>query len=594
MRGISRRSFFRKSAWVPSVLVASKFLPFGTAGASAFAAPRPAAREAKNPQFRELSDLARVRFGGKLDARYQASTVNVLSRPDRYSLETFRSSALGVPGALWWDWPGDQIGRYLSVLHAAQALGWASANTQREAVLDIVLPLQQPQGNFGPATPDFTDLRVISGNAFALRGLMDTYEDTRDQRSLQAARRLAKFFAAHFDYYKDRGREGAVHEFYGHCLDGLVRLHELGGDQDALDLAQRIGKRAGLTAHAHHSLSLYRGEINLYRLTGDEDYLKRTVAFLDWLRSLRSVSGGLPENLPHYHEDEGCALSDYVVVSLKAFAATGHEEFLEEAENTMVNHFFMNQFHTGGFGHRAYAEQVIGGKDWQGWGRKFGSENPGCCSFWGQRGLAEIGRYILTRHGGDVIEVNLYPAAEVSIPEVGARFTMESDFPRMRKASLKIDRTSRQAFELRLRVPRWAEGATVTVNGAGTSARREGSRLVLRRNWNSGDVVGIEFQSSLRLAPWQQSQAGSPMAGVFDGPLCLALSTAQGDVSAESTVATTAKGKPAVNAQGQPVVLDKQGRQVALLRPLEQDWMSPDVYTPNQLRILFKTKTINS
>jgi DUF1680 family protein len=438
--------------------------------------------------------------------------------------------------------------------------------------------LQGRAGNFGPEKPDQTNVKFISGNAFALRGLLDAYEDGGDPRALAAARRLAKYFEGAFDYYQDRGAHGSMHEFYGHCLDGLVCLYQLGGDTWALDLAQRIGSRTGRTHHTHHSLSMYRGMMDLHRVTGNDDYLRRTLDYLGWVRSVRSV--------PEYHEDEGCALADYVMVNLQVFAATGDGKFLDEAENTLVNHFSMNQFHTGGFGHRAFAQDVVGGKDWQGWDGKFGSENPGCCSFWGQWALGNIGSYIATR-SGDTIEINLYPTATIEFPELGARIRIQSDFPRMRQASFTISIYRTPQIDFSFRVPRWADGATIALNGVDTSPHWVDHRMILRRKWCSGDQLDVRFSSSLRLVHWPE--ADSPTVAVFDGPICLALSNADANVDAVWRVRTTAGGRLALNPSGQPVLTGEGGAASIRLRPLGDDWLSPDVSNPHRLRVLFNT-----
>ena len=557
----------------------------GSIGAiPAFAAPEE--RSDAKPIRREVARLRDVRLGGELGTRYQAATYNILTRQDRYSLETFRSSAKGVPGALWWDWPGDQIGRYLSVLHVAAGSWWSTAAARRAQILNTVLPLQGPAGNFGPEKPDQTNVQFISGNAFALRGLLDAYEGGGDPRALNAGRQLARYFEAAFDYYKDRGAQGSMHEFYGHCVDGLVRLHQLGGDPWALDLATRIGSRAGRTHHTHHSLSMYRGVMDLYRVTGNEDYLRRTLNYLDWVRSVRCVTGGVPESMPEYHEDEGCALADYVIVNLQVFAATGRDEFLDEAENTLANHLFMNQFHTGGFGHRAFAQDVVGGKDWQGWEGKFGSENPGCCSLWGQWALGNVSSYIATR-SGDTIEINLHPTASIEFPEPGVQIRIESDFPRMRQASLIISVNRSREMDFRFRVPQWADGATVALNGSKISPRRSDRRMILRRKWYTGDQLDVRFSSSLRLVRWPKMD--SPTVAVFDGPICLALSSADANVDAAWGVRTSEDGKLAVNSSGRPVLSGASGAADVGLRPLGDDWLSPDVSNPHRLRVLFKT-----
>jgi hypothetical protein len=545
---------------------------------------RPEGRE--SALTRELPELRDITLGGELGARYQAATCNLLTRPERYSLQAFRCNAWAVFDPVWrfWPWPGDLIGRYLSNLHVAEALGWTPARALRADILKSVLPLQQKRGNFGAAEPDVKNVEVISGNAFALRGLMDAYEDSGDPKALAAARRLAEFFEASYDYYKDRGPDGAVHEFYGHCADGLVRLHVLGGDAKALDLAQRIGARVGLTRHTHHSLSMCRGIIDLYQVTRNPQFLKRVEAYLSWVRSNRIVTGGVPEEMPKSYEDEGCAEADYVLVNLMMFAATGEDAYLDEAENSLVNHFFMNQFHTGGFGHRLYDWEIIGGNGWQGWDGKYGSENPGCCSLWGQWGLGNVGRFIATTSAG-AVEINLYPAARVSLPALGIRLAMESDFPRMRRAILTVDTSRPAAIEIRLRVPRWAETMAVDVNGADVDARRENGRLCIRRVWHAGDVVGIQFKSGLRLVRWPK--ADSSLAAVFDGPLCLGLSSADGDVDGGFKLLLGADGRLEPGPDGRPQLVGSQGLALAMLRPIAEEWQSPELSNPHRVRVLF-------
>ena len=117
------------------------------------------------------------------------------------------------------------------MLHVAEGYGWTPAGWHRRAVADVILPLQAKDGRFGPPEAEASkDVRLLSGNAFALRGLMDAYADTRDIRFLNAARKLARYFETIAPAWETR-REGKLHEFFGHCIDGLVALYELGGDR---------------------------------------------------------------------------------------------------------------------------------------------------------------------------------------------------------------------------------------------------------------------------------------------------------------------------------------------------------------------------
>jgi hypothetical protein len=545
--------------------------------------PRPAVSSE-----RILIPFRNLTLKGEYGARFAAATANLLMRQDRYSIASYKASATGTPGALWWDWPGDQIGRMLSVMHVAEGYGWTPATTLRKTIGDAVLPLQTRLGSFGPNPPiDRKDARLVSGNAFALRGLLDAYEDTREARYLGAAKKLGRYFQRNFALWKDNG-QGLLNEFYGHAIDGLVRLYTLGGETWALDLAEKAAALAGRTLHTHHSLSMCRGLVDLSWVRGDKALLGRVEDYLRWCRENRIASGGLPETMPLSDEDEGCALADYVIVNLMMFRATGEDSYLDDAEHTLVNHFFMNQFHTGGFGHRGYAADIIGGRRWQGWDGRFGSENPGCCSMWGMWALGQAGAFAVTLDG-NTIEVNLYPCASMDLPDFSARLEIESDFPRMRRAVLTLHCDEIFRAALRLRAPAWAEGVEVKLNGEAGAGRFEAGRIIVDREWRSGDRVELAFGGGLRLVPWPDG--ASATAAVFNGPLCLGLSDTVADVKAFARILVKADGRLALSAAGKPQAADGGGRTAASFFPIADDWLSPEVENPHRIRILFEKQT---
>jgi hypothetical protein len=538
------------------------------------------------PQARQqrLVPFSQVRLRGDLDARYMAATYNLLTRTDRYSLETFASSASGQPGALWWDWPGDQIGRWLSVLHVAGGYGWTPAVESRKAVAEVVLPLQTKEGNFGPSgSAKSDDARIPSGNGFALRGMMDAYRDTKDERYLESARRLARYFEAIAPSWEKR-ENGTLHEFYGHCLDGLVALHEQAGDGWALELAERLAKNAGRTPHVHHSLSLCRGLIDLARVTGKKECLDKVEDYLVWCREKQTASGGLPEEMLGAKQDEGCGLADWIVVNLMMFQLTGDERYVDDAEHTLVNHFFMNQFHTGGFGHRSFSQEMVGGKGWQGWEGRFGSENAGCCSLWGQWALGQLGQYIVTQ-SDETISVNLYPSAEIVLPDRGVRLGITSDFPKMTRVRIHVACDKQQAFTLALRIPPWARSMRVQHDGVEVQMPEKGRRVLLSGKWAGKTIVDVEFINATRIVRWPVKKPEG--VAVFDGPLCLGLSSSTAKVDLAWAVPVDASGRPMLD-HGRPLVVEPSGRVTKPLQPINSRWLTPDAKDPARWRILFQ------
>jgi hypothetical protein len=528
-----------------------------------------------------------VRLGGDYGTRFAAATSHLLTWTDLYTLDSFVAATAGRPGSLWWDWPGDQIGRWLSLVHVAQGYGWSDQAWPPRVLAAAVLPFQTADGNFGPpGSAAVADVRMLSGNAFALRGLMDAYEDAHDPRFLEAARRLGRFFEAIAPDWETK-KDGHLHEFYGHCIDGFVALYEQAGDRWALDAAERIGAHAGRTSHTHHSLSLMRGLVDLARVTEKRLYLEKVEDYLAWCRENRSVTGGLPEAMPVSEQDEGCGLADWIVVNMMMGQATGETRYFDDAEHTLVNHFFFNQFHTGGFGHLSFGQEVIGGKQWQGWEGRFGSENPGCCSLWGAWALGQAGRFVVTE-SDDTVFVNLYAQAEVVLAEKGIRLGITGDFPRQKKIRVRLESPEPRQLTLALRIPAWAEAAEIKCAGAPIDSPVTGGRVLISRTWKAKTDVDIEFKSSPRLVPWP---AQTPLGvGVFDGPLCLGLPATAGDVNLSWAVLVDDAGRPSLDTQGRPQVFGPSGRALAALVPVSADWLIPDSKDPIRRRILFGTR----
>ena len=81
-----------------------------------------------------------------------------------------------------------------------------------------------------------------------------------------------------------------------------------------------------------------------------------------------------------------------------------------------------------------------------------------------------------------------------------------------------------KAFALNLKVPTWAKGYAVAVNGEKVDAKAEGGFVKLERAWKSGDAVEIEFGMETEVLTIDDSDASSkfPLA-IRRGALVYAL-----------------------------------------------------------------------
>lgn len=117
-----------------------------------------------------------------------------------------------------------------------------------------------------------------------------------------------------------------------------------------------------------------------------------------------------------------------------------------------------------------------------------------CCTMNVSRLVASIAGYFFsTSEAG--IAVHLYGGAEAELPVAGtrAKIVETSDYPWSGDIRIAIDPETPAEFDLRLRIPDWAQGATATVNGAPIELDAERGYASLRRRWAKGDTIELRL-----------------------------------------------------------------------------------------------------
>ena len=102
--------------------------------------------------------------------------------------------------------------------------------------------------------------------------------------------------------------------------------------------------------------------------------------------------------------------------------------------------------------------------------------------------------YIFTRNV-DHIHVNLFVNATIKYNHTldgAVEITQETNFPESGKILIKFKMENKRYIELFIRIPEWAEGATVVEKGVKYVAT-PGSYCQIARKWSEGNVVEINF-----------------------------------------------------------------------------------------------------
>lgn len=100
----------------------------------------------------------------------------------------------------------------------------------------------------------------------------------------------------------------------------------------------------------------------------------------------------------------------------------------------------------------------------------------------------------------------------------GLSIEENTDYPFREAVSLVVNPEKPVAFDLQMRIPGWAEGATVEVNGEAQSGVQPGSFYTVTRQWKAGDRVVLRFPMRVRLSTWANNSKA-----VEHGPLIYSL-----------------------------------------------------------------------
>lgn len=102
----------------------------------------------------------------------------------------------------------------------------------------------------------------------------------------------------------------------------------------------------------------------------------------------------------------------------------------------------------------------------------------------------------------DGLYVNLYIPSTVRWSYEGAQIslTQKSEYPFDGKLKFELESSKPAEFAIHLRIPEWAAGATISINGKPTSASvAAGQFATLRRTWKKGDRIEVDLPMKLRL-----------------------------------------------------------------------------------------------
>lgn len=151
--------------------------------------------------------------------------------------------------------------------------------------------------------------------------------------------------------------------------------------------------------------------------------------------------------------------------------------------------------------------------------------------------------------GSDGVYVNLFTPSRVQWKDAGGRYglTQDTKYPFDNQITIHVACSKPTEFALHVRIPEWASpDPTLSVNGKRVSESvQPGSFAAIRRTWNDGDRVELEFPMPLRL---EEVDANHPnLVALLHGPVVLfAIADSQPSIDKNGLL----QAKPTNNAAG--------------------------------------------
>jgi hypothetical protein len=475
--------------------------------------------------------------------------------PDRL-LHMFRVTA-GLPSAAaplgGWEAPGNELrghftGHYLSALARLAVDGDAEAGARTAALVGALARCQDALGSgYLSAFPEELFDRLRAGQpAWApfytlhklMAGLLDAHRLARVPQAWPVLEGMARWTERWVQPLGADAMARVLEREYGGMNDVLYEMAAVSGDgrwrvlgarfereRILAPLAQGRDELEGL--HANTTIPQIVGAARGYELDGARERRDAADYFWHTVTERRSyVTGGssngeswnappgrLARELSGYTQ-ECCVTYNLMKLTRLLFGWTADARVADYYERAWYNGIL-------GVEHPADGQKLYYVPLEGGYWKLFGTPLADfwCCSGSMAEAFAGLADGIYFEDDAGLY-VNLYVPSSVDLRPRGVRLVQDTRFPEDDRVRLRIGCTRPTRFALRLRIPGWAQGASVRLDGRPLEAVAAApGYLVLDRLWHDGESVELTLPLRPRVEP-MPDDAG--LAAVCYGPLVLA------------------------------------------------------------------------
>ncbi|WP_212823805.1 beta-L-arabinofuranosidase domain-containing protein [Catellatospora sp. TT07R-123] len=329
----------------------------------------------------------------------------------------------------------------------------------------------------------------------------------------------------------------------------LTDLYQQTGDSRWLTAAQRFDHAAVFNPlaansdqlnglHANTQVPKWIGAAREYKATGTTRY--RDIAVNAWNITVNAhtyVIGGnsqaehfrAPNAIAGYLNSDACeACNSYNMLKLTRelwLLNPDQAAYFDFYERALLNHLLGQQNPADSHGHVTYFTPLNpGGRRGVGpaWGGGTWSTDYGtfwCCQGTGIETNTKLMDSIYF-YNGTTLTVNLFTPSVLDWSQRGITVTQNTAFPVSDTTTLTVTGSVSGSWSMRIRIPGWTTGATISVNGTAQSiTTTPGTYATLTRSWTSGDTVTVTLPMRVVM---RAANDDANVAAVTYGPVVLA------------------------------------------------------------------------
>jgi hypothetical protein len=128
----------------------------------------------------------------------------------------------------------------------------------------------------------------------------------------------------------------------------------------------------------------------------------------------------------------------------------------------------------------------------------------GCCTANFHQGWPKFAASLWMLSHDDGLVAAAYAPCEVHTPtgNTAIHVAEETNYPFRGAICMRVNPASPLAFPLRLRIPAWAAGASIKINGESQPAPSPATFARIDRTWKAGDRVDVDFPLVPRVSKW--------------------------------------------------------------------------------------------